>query len=395
MSFDKRRSAFTLVELLVVIAIIGILVALLLPAIQAAREAARRSQCSNNLKNIGLACLNHVDGRKVFPTGGASWDMNIALNIEGGKPLGPDRQGVGWGFQILPYLEETAAYNIKTTDDILQVTVEVYACPSRRPPRTIWSTFFGKVVSVIDYAGAVPATIQNPTASRQAKYNVLDAQPFSKAGFTKLVSSFYGGTSTSTAGAMCTDRVPPNNATYDGVIVRTPWRNCSTSVPADGRLVGEFARNVPRPTKPSQITDGLSKTLMIAEKYVRADKYEAGALSDDHGWAEGWDADQMRSTAFAPINDGDGMGWIDADNMSGYFGDEGAFSTGGYGYNVLHFGAAHTAGIQGVFADGSVHTITYDVDPVLFNALGTRAGTGAGRDGPNSPEPADISGAYN
>src|SRR5450755_1750874 len=105
------RRGFTLVELLVVIAIIGILVALLLPAIQAAREAARRTQCKNNEKNIGLAILNHVDTFKVFPTGGARYlqtGFGIEQNIEGGKPLGPDRQGLGWAFQILPFMEETA-----------------------------------------------------------------------------------------------------------------------------------------------------------------------------------------------------------------------------------------------------------------------------------------------
>src|SRR5262245_30735833 len=93
-----KRNAFTLVELLVVIAIIGILVALLLPAIQAAREAARRTQCKDNLKNVGLAILNHVDARKVFPTGGVTWGVKIPDYIEGvpdasgnipnGKPVG-------------------------------------------------------------------------------------------------------------------------------------------------------------------------------------------------------------------------------------------------------------------------------------------------------------------
>src|SRR4249919_1769158 len=76
-----RGQAFTLVELLVVIAIIGILVALLLPAIQSAREAARRTQCTNHLKNIGIALQNHVDARKVFPTGGAKY-VQTGFGIE-------------------------------------------------------------------------------------------------------------------------------------------------------------------------------------------------------------------------------------------------------------------------------------------------------------------------
>src|SRR5688572_14805232 len=97
-----RQGGFTLVELLVVIAIIGILVALLLPAIQAAREAARRTECRNNLKNIGLAVLNFEGAKRVFPTAGArnlTTGFVLEQNIEGGKPLGPDRQGLGWGFQ--------------------------------------------------------------------------------------------------------------------------------------------------------------------------------------------------------------------------------------------------------------------------------------------------------
>ena len=119
------RTGFTLVELLVVIAIIGILVAFLLPAVQAAREASRRSQCQNNLKQIGLAVQNHHDARRVFPMG----------------RNGFDQMAVSWAFFILPYMEETAIYNSwdshakvfdPTNDATMRTPIEAYACPSRR-----------------------------------------------------------------------------------------------------------------------------------------------------------------------------------------------------------------------------------------------------------------------
>src|SRR4051794_706762 len=97
-----RRRAFTLVELLVVIAIIGILVALLLPAIQAAREAARRSSCSNNLKNLGLAALNHHDVMKHFP-------VSYGAAYAGEAPV--PQSGAGWILNMLPQLEETTLYD--------------------------------------------------------------------------------------------------------------------------------------------------------------------------------------------------------------------------------------------------------------------------------------------
>ena len=263
----------------------------------------------------------------------------------------------------MPYLEETVAYSVTTLDDLLKITVSVYACPSRRPPKTVWSTYFGKLVAVQDYAGAQPAALKLsvPPSTRPAYYNLNDAVPFTPAGYKALAASFYGGDSYGATSP------PPDNSTYDGVIVRCPWRYLSGVAPAP--LVGEWVKNVPKPTKASRIVDGQSKTLMIGEKYVRSDNYEAGALSDDHGWAEGWDADQMRSTAFAPLNDSDPIGW--RADVEAYFGDKSGFQ--GF-YNVIHFGSAHTAGIQCVFADGSVHMISYDIDPVVFNALGTRSG---------------------
>jgi len=119
------RTGFTLVELLVVIAIIGILVAFLLPAIQAAREASRRSQCQNNLKQIGIAVQNHHEARRVFPMG----------------RNGINQFAVSWAYFLLPYMEETAIYNSwnpkvevfnDDNDATMRTPIESYACPSRR-----------------------------------------------------------------------------------------------------------------------------------------------------------------------------------------------------------------------------------------------------------------------
>jgi prepilin-type processing-associated H-X9-DG protein len=129
---------------------------------------------------------------------------------------------------------------------------------------------------------------------------------------------------------------------------------------------------VPQPTKIVKITDGTSKTFMIAEKYVRSDQYESSRYSDDRGWADGWDADSMRSACYYPINDGDAIGFT---TMERYFGDQ-YVGSGSYNnlYNVLHFGSAHTSGINAAFADGSVHMIGFNVDVVVFNGLASRDG---------------------
>lgn len=140
-----RRSGFTLVELLVVIAIIGILIALLLPAVQAAREAARRSQCSNNLKQIALGVHNYMDTHKTFPPGIVDTDPAL------GSPVGEaeNRNGLAWSALILPFVEQGTIYDqVKTetlscgrnwardyagSDDMIPVAEQViasYNCPS-------------------------------------------------------------------------------------------------------------------------------------------------------------------------------------------------------------------------------------------------------------------------
>src|SRR5262245_38768587 len=104
---SRRGAAFTLVELLVVIAIIGVLVALLLPAVQAAREAARRSQCANNLKQMALACLSHHDAKGYFPSSGWAWGVTGDPDRGSGK-----EQPGSWCYNILPYMEQQALHRL-------------------------------------------------------------------------------------------------------------------------------------------------------------------------------------------------------------------------------------------------------------------------------------------
>jgi prepilin-type N-terminal cleavage/methylation domain-containing protein/prepilin-type processing-associated H-X9-DG protein len=314
----KRRSAFTLVELLVVIAIIGVLVAILLPAIQAAREAARRTQCINNLKQIGLAILNYVDTRKEFPTGGSEpWhDAGSATQLYG--------KGYGWMVQILPFVEDQALQNIskgygagdRQKDLIVRSTpVPIYFCPSRRQNIVRKVNGTGEDCQTLgcalnDYAGATPCNVFPPAT---------DAYPwFWAAGAATIVTH---GT------------VVPNQP-FQGVIVRT------------------FGA---KPTKDKDIIDGHSKTMVVGEKRVFSNRYEIGDWHDDIGWTDGWDPDIMRYTGISP----------NSDVVQGSPGAPG--SEIGY-----HFGSAHSAAMNAVFADGRVTQINYDINPSTFNALGNR-----------------------
>ena len=131
-SLGVRRRAFTLVELLVVIAIIGTLIALLLPAVQSAREAARRSQCANNLRQLALAFQQHHAAQNYFPTGGHDWDL--APVYRDGRPVVGENQPAGWGFQVLPYIEGQTAWSQGAIVAIGSVH-PLFFCPSRRDPQ--------------------------------------------------------------------------------------------------------------------------------------------------------------------------------------------------------------------------------------------------------------------
>jgi prepilin-type N-terminal cleavage/methylation domain-containing protein/prepilin-type processing-associated H-X9-DG protein len=367
-SMKTNKNGFTLVELLVVIAIIGILVALLLPAVQAAREAARRMTCMNQLKQMGLAMHNHIDSRRVFPTGGSRYRPDIKNYVSGGtnnpgSPNGPEKQGLGWGYQILPYLEENAIHGIVRHSDLQKAVVPIYTCPSRRSAAvSTTGTINGGLTALTDYAAAHPLSRVCPDKGDGALYDINDTHPFQ------------GNTSHAIAreAFWCTTPGDPmqNDTVYDGVIVRTQWRvlaSANATSPAKLRRT----KGGPSPIKPSKVTDGLSKTMLLGEKFVRVDMAESNVTpngnisdSDDRGWTDGWDLDTVRFTGYQPISDSAGFCFDDA--LARY-------CTGDF-TDVYFFGSSHPSGINAVYADGSVHHILFDVEILIFNALGTRNG---------------------
>jgi prepilin-type N-terminal cleavage/methylation domain-containing protein/prepilin-type processing-associated H-X9-DG protein len=172
MSTKLMRGAFTLVELLVVIAIIGVLVALLLPAVQSAREAARRMSCSNNLKQFGIAIHNYHDTHRYLP-------ISIAYNVSGPRAT-PQPNGKGWILSILPQLEQPALFaqfepgfigpfNVNSGRGIanlacrpaMKTRIKVIECPSDRQSQRIVTTqaqWPNIEVAVTNYKGVIGDT---------------------------------------------------------------------------------------------------------------------------------------------------------------------------------------------------------------------------------------------
>lgn len=339
---------FTLVELLVVIAIIGILVALLLPAIQAARESARRSQCVNQLRQMIIAMHNHLSAHRVFPSGGIEPWPQIEDYSQGGKPFGPEKQGLSWAFQILPYLEEGSVHGLATTRQIEQSPVTMYFCPSRRPPtrNPIEGTW------LMDYASLTPTRSRGQLGDAAFDALLLNG---------RACNTAYGFWGQKTYGndfnPLAATRLGANYEPFWGVIIRSSYlvRKGSRGTPATA--ITELGYG--EPVSEGKITDGTSKTAVLAEKRLRPTTYFQAEYHDDKGWADGWDPDTVRMTMCPPARDDDTYyvaGARRGDPQQG-----------------LAVGSAHAGIFNTAFADSSVRPLSFEIDLETFNRLGHRA----------------------
>jgi prepilin-type N-terminal cleavage/methylation domain-containing protein/prepilin-type processing-associated H-X9-DG protein len=359
------KIGFTLVELLVVIAIIGILVALLLPAIQAAREAARRAQCKNNLKNIGLAMHNFYDTYKLFPTGGTEpWPSienyladtyTASVFTRRGPANGPLEQGLGWMYQILPYLEEGAIKNIFRTQQIEGITIPLYNCPSRRSAAVHSSS----LRALVDYAGTVAGPVRSEIGDAEFNKYLSDPGP-DYPYFSSKQEDFWGCLSCppNSARGLGGLRTPyrKNEVAFRGIIQRGDWQDHAPSVsPPGGAHIGFMKRMTF-----AKITDGASKTLLAADKWVPTAWHDGtGGVMDDRGWSDGWDFDTMRYTLVAPHSDSDG--------------EPPTAPNAAVKPQAYWLGSSHPGGFNAVFGDGSVKALSYDIDLETLNRLGHRS----------------------
>jgi prepilin-type N-terminal cleavage/methylation domain-containing protein/prepilin-type processing-associated H-X9-DG protein len=302
-----RGRGFTLVELLVVIAIIGVLVALLLPAIQAAREAARRSTCSNNLRQMGLAVQLHHNSKGVYP---------------------PGRDGTGarsasWAYYILPYMEQKAMFDARREGlasfhidnaQTYRTPVATLFCPSRRGP-----------VADSDFDTSDGAVTVDPEAQGKAAPGDY-------------------------AGNAGDNETQPDHSAMPPVMGEGLGANGGSYNPAETGPLFTGSR-----IKEREVTDGLSNTFVIGEKWL-TDQLEAGVTGPAPGGEDGYFGD-------AAIMAGDSQATV-LRTTDFYF----PSSTPSENDNK-RFGSEHNQQAHFVFLDGSVRALTYTIDKGIFEAL--------------------------
>jgi prepilin-type N-terminal cleavage/methylation domain-containing protein len=339
----RKHAGFTLFELLTVLALLGLLLALLLPAVQKVREAANRISCANNLKQLGLAVHNFHDTYGRFPTSPGGQDKLGGFGISythDGVPLPGKLQTAGWAFQILPFIEQEDVYKkIDLLKDESGKPQNIY--PADYPATDLAAatgTTFPKGSFNIDLFKGVGPVRQTPIKIYYCP--------------TRRLPGLYNGVATIDYAAAHPDKVPiPRDPA--GKYRGDPVGTLLMTNPAG--LHGVISAMSPKVTFAS-VQDGTSNTLMIAEKFIRPMNYLGGERGDRMGWAQFGGLDTCRSSTSLD-------GWTANPSM-----DRNDIAED---QDDL-FGSAHPAGMNSVFADGSVHNIKYGIDADVFNALGCR-----------------------
>ncbi|QDT65569.1 DUF1559 domain-containing protein [Calycomorphotria hydatis] len=344
----KNRRGFTLIELLVVIAIIAILIALLLPAVQQAREAARRSQCKNNLRQIGLALHNYHDSHFCFPPGWVA--KNTSTNTHVFTLEDPeDRNGFAWSTMILPFLEQANIYkeldfDVITTNgttsagnlSMIDTFLPVFACPSDPKP-----DFF----DMPEEGTGTPLGILAATSNYPAIFGTWELH--------RCEEEFEDGDTT----------------VFDGSDGEGPGLNTNGQCLGNGVF---FHNDVVRIR---DLTDGTSNTLMVGERASEFEKLRceepntpngSGVCSgagDDTGTIG--DKEEFYSTWSGIIPEG-------AEAVARFLAHAG--HPPNHGVHEDDFSSRHVGGAQFILGDGHVTFISENIDEGLFGSLGTRAG---------------------
>ena len=339
-----RRQAFTLVELLVVIAIIGILIGMLLPAVQQVREAARRSTCLNNLRQLGLAAHNFESGYMRLPHAGdcsdGYWDIDRQLD-----PV-YDLENMGWAYQILPFIEQNNVYEQRSTDGVwlsgnpavAEASIPTFVCPTRGQ-RIALNQFFLFPIMLSDYAGAAGGW-----------YDENGAVPN-----WGLTFSGFGD---------------PSAFEFDTVWTGMIAKGGHVNIPA-GRVTKYEKINF------GTVFDGSSNTIMFMEKAANSDFYSFESTQYSDWWETGTyhsaDYSSMRLCSIAYPGDpwggfrGYDCGlWNDTDERPPQV-QEGTGRT-----REMGFGSPHPGTVSAVMGDGSVQSVNKGAQLNIINSLGKR-----------------------